>query len=143
MSEGDILSDRNLRSLPRGRRAGIKNNFTREIKAALARGGTIAGNRFAAANKVKSEGLATYFAWLAARHPALYTELLKGALPREVTGGGEDGEFEVVYRSIHEVQQALAERGLPMPEVYKLPYSEGAIIEEVAIEQKDETVLKG
>lgn len=138
-------------NLMRGRKVGSKNAFTREIKSALAQGGKIAGDRMAATTKVKSQGIATYFGWLAVRHPAIYCELLKGALPREMTGSGEDGEIEVVYRNIVEVKRELDALGLPVPDAFKLPYVEGAIIEEVAVEEaeivadadKEESVLKG
>ncbi len=105
-----------------GRPPGARNYTTREVKQALVRAGEIAGDKVATLVKIYPEGMASYFAWLAIKHPALYTALIGRVLPQVIEGSGEDGAIEIVYRSADDMKDELRRRGLPVPEIHELPY---------------------
>jgi hypothetical protein len=88
---------------------------------ALLRAGAVAGGQLAIEAKQRPEGLTSYFVWLAREHPALYTGLVAHSLPRR-PAEPEAEAIEKTFRTIDEVRTALAERGLPMPDVFALPY---------------------
>lgn len=100
------------RRLPNaGRKKGVPNKLTMQIKQAIAEAAEYVGQ-----DGDGYMGALGYFAWLARREPQVYGRLVEKILPSLFQGTiGGNMSASGKYETLAELAEALKQRGLPPP----------------------------
>jgi hypothetical protein len=120
-----------------GRKVGSTNKTTGVLKEAI----LLAAQQVGDLNERGRDGLVGYLRFLACNYPQAYVSLLGRVLPLQVR---VDGQTEVTYRTVVEVEREMASRGFPIEEVTRLltqaaqPEKEGGHAEASADDQADD-----
>jgi hypothetical protein len=96
-----------------GRKVGSTNKTTGVLKEAI----LLAAQQIGDLNERGRDGLVGYLRFLARSYPQAYVSLLGRVLPLQVR---VDGQAEVTYRTVVEVEREMASRGFPVEEVARL-----------------------
>ena len=96
-----------------GRKRGSRNKTTKLLKEAI----ELAAERTGDPTNGGRGGLVEYLCFLAREFPPTFASLLARALPLQVQ---LDGQTEVIYRTVEEIDRDIASRGFSIQELGQL-----------------------
>lgn len=95
MEQQDQKPEKNLGNRGKGRAKGSRNKTTTMLKEAILRAASDAGG---------DEGLVGYLTAQATENPGPFLALLGKVLPLQVNGSGENGEHQIIFKTVYEAE---------------------------------------